>query len=97
VSLASDFQRWLVVAQPDELRVSQVIVSRPLKELDLRNEDRLDPSTFRHLRFCQSLTPSAAPGFREVREGALLDLQRVNVLNNCCRTAGVNPFRVRAT
>lgn len=96
-SLATDIPCRLVVAERDELRVAQVIVTGPLDELDLRDEDRLQPSTIHHLRGRQSLAPSAAPGFRQVREWALLDLSSPrNFLNSCCRAAGVKPFRVRA-
>ena len=47
----------LVRAQPEECRVTQVTVSRPLDEPDLRDERRSDPLDLRHLLGGDAATP----------------------------------------
>jgi hypothetical protein len=44
--------------QADELRVSKMISTRPLQELDLGHNARLRPNAFLHLLGRQSLSPS---------------------------------------
>ena len=94
--LAPDLLGGFVVAQRNELGVAQVIFARPLQELDLRDQHRLQPTAVLHLRRRQARTPSAALRLREIHERAILDFQPRNFLNSCSRTTGVNPFRVRA-
>lgn len=57
-----------------------MIFARPLQELDLNHQDRLQPPTILHLRCCQASTPSAALRFREIHEWAILDLQPAEFL-----------------
>ena len=62
----------LVPSQTDELDVPHVVRVRPFEELEIRDELGLDPNALLHLRGGQSLTPSAALRFRQVRERAPL-------------------------
>jgi hypothetical protein len=41
--VADDLAGGLVVAEPQEARVAQASVARPLAEADMRDEPRLDP------------------------------------------------------
>src|SRR5688500_5193602 len=58
----------------------QMILSRPLEKLDLSDEDRSQPPTVLYLRRRQARTPSAALRFREIHEGAILDFQPAELL-----------------
>jgi hypothetical protein len=40
---------FLILPQPNKLRMPQVILSRPLKKTDLRDYLRSNPNTFLHL------------------------------------------------
>src|SRR5688572_1911776 len=74
-SFANDGRRVLVVAESDELRVTQVVVTRPLDELELPHQRRLQPATVRHLLRREPGTPASRLQLRQVRERALPDLE----------------------
>src|SRR2546426_8031380 len=74
-SFADDIPRFLVLTQANAFRMPQMVVAGPLKELELADNDRLQPLTFRHLRLGQALTPSAASRPREVGERTFADLE----------------------
>jgi len=50
--LPANLECGLVVPQRNEFGVSQVILARPLEELDLRDQHGLQPPTVRHLCGC---------------------------------------------
>ena len=72
-SFAHDSLRVLVLTQAHELGVPQVIVGGPFEELELADEHRLQPLTFRHLRFRQ---PLGTPVLRQERQGHLMHQTR---------------------
>ena len=57
-----------------------MIFARPLPELDLSHEDRLQPPTILHLRCCEARTPSAALRFREIHERTIVNFQPAEFL-----------------
>ncbi len=61
VLLSDNLLRRLVLAQSDELRVSEVVVTRPFEELELPDEYGLQPLTVGHLGVREALASSAAP------------------------------------
>src|SRR5439155_19761882 len=69
-----------VVAQRNEPGMPQMMFARPLQELDLSHEDRLQPPTILHLRRRQTRTPSAALRLRQIHERAILDFQPAEFL-----------------
>src|SRR5579885_2343239 len=58
LSLASHILRALVFAQANKARMTKVIVTGPLHELELPDELRLYPAALDHLRSSESGTPS---------------------------------------
>ena len=87
----------LVLAQRHEARMAEMVVGRPLKELGLSDEERLDPSALRHLSSREPLPPAPSFGFWQVgeRTGRRLELLESPKISR--RERGVKPFRVRAT
>ena len=76
--------------------MSPVVVRSPLEELELGDEDRLQPYALGHLRLCQPLALSSTPRFLKIGERALVDLEALEPLNSCARVTGVTPLRVLA-
>ena len=52
-----------------------MIVRRPLHKLELTHEYRLEPTTFGHFRFRQSLPPTAASSLRQIRERSAQEIK----------------------
>jgi hypothetical protein len=50
-----------LVADPNELRVTQILVGRPFKELDRRYQLRLQPAAFLHVISRKAFAPSPHP------------------------------------
>jgi len=73
--LAANLASRLVVAQRNELGVTKVILASPLQELDLRDQDGLEPPTVLHLRSGQACAPATALRLGEIHERAILDLE----------------------
>ena len=65
----------LVLPDPNETAVTQVVVRSPLHEFESAHEHRLQPPALFHLLGSKSLPPAAGLRFRQVREGALLHFQ----------------------
>src|SRR5262245_20974535 len=59
----------------------EMIVWRPFEIFELPDQVRPEPSTFLHLFFCQPLTPSTIPGFRQICERTFLDFQAPKTLH----------------
>src|SRR5262245_59885979 len=74
-----DLPRQLIVAQPDEARMTEMIVRRPLDELELADEHRLQPAAFGHLGHRESLPPAAAFRLRQIGEWTLRNLERLEL------------------
>src|SRR2546425_1179634 len=60
----------------------QVMLARPFEKLELPDEYRLQPDAFGHLRLRQTLTPSAALGFRKIGKWTLVDLKALELLEH---------------
>ena len=75
-----DYIFGLLVPDPNETAVTQVVVRGPLYEFELAHEHRLLPSALFHLLGSKSFPPAAGLRFRQVREGALLHFQALEVL-----------------
>lgn len=87
----------LVIPQRHEPAVPKVLITRPFDELKLRHQHRLQPPAFAHLGRRQSSAPASGLLLRQIRERAILDFQRLNLLEQLsARDVGVNPLRVRA-
>jgi hypothetical protein len=69
---SNDQSGILVSSQADNLDMTYVVHVRPFKELEICNELGFHPNALRHLWCSQSLTPSAALRFRQIRERASL-------------------------
>src|SRR5215472_17494408 len=82
--LSSYILRLFVVPQPCEPAVAQVTVWRPLRELEAPHERGPQPTAVFHLVRRESLAPPAAPGFREIHEGAFLCFQAIKALHQAC-------------
>ena len=78
--LPPNFARGFVVAQCNEFGVPQMVLTRPLQELDLRDQHGLQPPAVFHLRCSQARTPSAALRLWEINERTILDLQPAEFL-----------------
>ena len=74
-SLPHDGLAVLAFAQPDELGVAQVILGRPLHELESPHQHRRHPLAHRHLGLRQPLAPPAALSFGQVGERTVIDLE----------------------
>jgi hypothetical protein len=46
---SGDFLRNSIVAERNELRMTKVVIKRPFKELDHRDQFRLKPAAFPHI------------------------------------------------
>src|SRR5579871_6293511 len=57
-----------------------MVVRRPFEELDLRDTDWLEPTTFGHLGLRESLSPPPASRFWQIDERACRDLERLELL-----------------
>jgi hypothetical protein len=88
--------RFLILAQSHKLAVPKMAVRRPFDELELPHKLRLEPPTFHHLCGGQTRAPTPGLFLGKIREGAFLDFQRLDLLNNSALDAGVKPLRVRA-
>src|ERR1043165_2362212 len=86
--LSADVAGGLVLAQPDEPRVPEVVLAAPFEELELPDELRLQPAAGGHLLFRQPLTPPAARAFGQVDEGAVGDLERLELLEDLLAQRG---------
>jgi hypothetical protein len=53
--------------------MSQVVVRSPLEELELADEDGLQPYALGHLRLREPLAPSPTPRLWKIDERALVD------------------------
>jgi integrase len=60
--------------------MSQVVVRSPLKELELADEDGLQPYALGHLRLREPLAPSSTPRLWKIGERALVDLKPSELL-----------------
>ena len=74
----------LVVPERDEAAVPEVSVLGPFDKFKLSDELRFQPMALRHLRSCQTGSPPAGLLFRQVRERAPRDLQRLELLEKLC-------------
>ena len=77
--LPDNFARALIFPEPEKDWLTETVIARPLRELDLANHHRLDPMTTFHLRGGQSLVPTAPTGGRQIKERAVLDLDLVEL------------------
>jgi hypothetical protein len=66
---AHDINRLFVGPQPQEDRLSKLIVTGPLSELDLGDQHRLDPDTASHSRGCDPQAPSPGFSLRQIHKG----------------------------
>jgi hypothetical protein len=82
------FARILVITQADELRVAQMIRSRPLQELYLRYSLRPQPDTILHLLRRQSLAPSSRLFLWQVYEWAFRRLQMLDYVEDLLARCG---------
>src|SRR5438067_747002 len=57
--------------------------SDPFQELESSNQFRPHPNAFPHLFWRDSLSPAAPAGFREIRERASVNNQRLHPLIDC--------------
>jgi hypothetical protein len=53
--------RLFIISQPDETRMPQMPIGRPLREFDLRNEPRIEPLALFHL-LASDLAPTVSVG-----------------------------------
>jgi hypothetical protein len=61
--------------------MSQVVVrSSPLKELELADEDGLQPNALGHLRLREPLAPSSTPRLWKIGERDIVDLEPLELL-----------------
>jgi hypothetical protein len=74
----------------------EMAVAGPLNQLKLPNQFRFQPPAIGHFLQREPGAPAPAVLLRQVCERALLYFQRVNLLEQFRRDAGVKPFRVRA-
>ena len=81
---------------PNEPRMPEVLVRRPLHKLKLPHEHRLSPAAVLHLRRRQPFAPPPRPHLRQIRERTLGSLQTRQRCCNRSRSAGGNPLVVRA-
>jgi hypothetical protein len=92
---SSDILRFLILAQTHKLAVPKVAVRRPFDELELPHELRLEPPTVHHLRGGKTRAPAPGLFLGQIREGALLDFQRFDLLeqfrSRCGREATAGP------
>jgi DNA-binding transcriptional ArsR family regulator len=65
----------LIFPEANESRMPQMSVWCPLQKFEFADQQWFLPSALVHLFSGQSLTPAAAPRFRQIREGALRDFQ----------------------
>src|SRR5437016_5770581 len=77
---ARDLPGIFVFSQRNEPRMSQVIVRRPLGELEQPHQHWLYPLAFFHLCGSEPLPPAPASGLGEIRERALCDFQTAKPL-----------------
>src|SRR5580700_6116076 len=78
------FSRHLVhfpiLAHTHKLAVPKVVVRRPFDELELPHELRLEPPTVHHLRGGKTRAPAPGLFLGQIREGAFLDFQWLDLL-----------------
>lgn len=60
LSLSRDGWRVLVIAQGDELPMPEVMVAGPLEELEVTDENWLQPAAIGHLARCEARAPTTA-------------------------------------
>src|SRR5688572_3590694 len=60
--------------------MSQVVVHSPLKELELSDEDGLQPYALGHLRLREPLAPSSTSGLWKIGKRTLVDLKPPELL-----------------
>ena len=89
-----DVASIFVFTQADESGVPKVIVARLFKELELSTSTGLSQRQSSIFAFVKPWPLTLR--FRQIRERTFGDFERTNFLDNCSRTAGVKPFRVRA-
>ena len=74
----------LFVPERDEAAMTEVSILGPFDKFKLSDELRFQPPALRHLRSCQTGSPPAGLLFRQVRERAPGDLQRLELLEKLC-------------
>jgi hypothetical protein len=92
---SGDFSRNSIVAERNEFRMTKVVIKRPFKELDHRDQFRLKPAAFLHILGRQALAPSAFPDSGRFLNGHLEIDRPAKFENTVRREAGVKPFRIR--
>jgi hypothetical protein len=91
-----NFFRVFVISQSDKARMPQVIRVRPIREIDLSHQTRLEPPVRLH-RFCRERF--AAPGILRFRQVGKWTFRRCKPLKRAAtlrRSSGVKPFRTLA-
>jgi hypothetical protein len=92
----SDLTSGFVFSQSDESCVSKMIVARPLQELELSDQDWLEPPATCHLRLVKPWPHRPLVASGKFTNGQSAVSRRRKRLKSCSRTTGVKPFRVRA-
>jgi hypothetical protein len=65
-AFAGDFARESAIPERNEFRMAKVVIERPLKELDRRDELRLEPATAPNVFGSQPLSPSTLSRFGKI-------------------------------
>jgi hypothetical protein len=74
-SLTRDFLSAAIVADRGEFRMTEVVIERPFKELDRRDQLRLEPAASLHVFSSESFALAALSRLGQIGERAFFDLK----------------------